>query len=54
MLTISYDPIMNAMAKNMKSKFDEYWGEVNKMNKVLFITFVLDPYFKLNFLSFVL
>lgn len=51
-ITIFDDPIMNVVAKSMKSKFDKHWSDVNKMYKILFIVLVLDLQFKLNFSIF--
>ncbi|XP_022862035.1 uncharacterized protein LOC111382328, partial [Olea europaea var. sylvestris] len=33
----------------MKIKFDKYWGNVDKMNKILIVAVVLDPRYKLEF-----
>lgn len=40
------------MASNMRLKFDKYWGSLDKMNKVLFLAIVLDPRYKLDYVSF--
>ncbi|XP_022850866.1 zinc finger BED domain-containing protein RICESLEEPER 1-like [Olea europaea var. sylvestris] len=45
------DPILSDMAKNMKTKFDKYWGSVEKMNKILIVATVLDPRHKLEFVG---
>lgn len=43
MLNKFEDPNMRSISKTMKSKFDKYWGDVNKMNKVLFIVVLVHP-----------
>uniref|UniRef100_M1DL36 Fatty oxidation complex alpha subunit n=1 Tax=Solanum tuberosum TaxID=4113 RepID=M1DL36_SOLTU len=42
------------MAENMKEKFDKYWGDTEKMNKMVFIPCVLDPRHKFSTLGFAL
>ncbi|XP_022896431.1 zinc finger BED domain-containing protein RICESLEEPER 1-like [Olea europaea var. sylvestris] len=46
------DPLLSDMAINMKSKFDKYWGSVEKMNKILIIAIVLDPRYMLEFVGY--
>ncbi|XP_075099895.1 zinc finger BED domain-containing protein RICESLEEPER 2-like [Nicotiana tabacum] len=48
------DAFLREMTKNMKEKFDKYWGDPHKMNKMIFISCVLDPRHKFNTLSFAL
>ena len=36
----------------MKSKFDKYYGDVDKMNYLIFISNILDPTDKLEYLEF--
>ncbi|KAL2906539.1 Zinc finger BED domain-containing protein RICESLEEPER 2 [Bienertia sinuspersici] len=36
-----------AMASSMKRKFDKYWGNVEKMNKFIYVASILDPHSKL-------
>ncbi|KAA0058495.1 zinc finger BED domain-containing protein RICESLEEPER 1-like [Cucumis melo var. makuwa] len=31
------------MAMNMETKFDKYWGSLEKMNKLMFVAMVIDP-----------
>ncbi|XP_070047084.1 zinc finger BED domain-containing protein RICESLEEPER 2-like [Nicotiana tomentosiformis] len=38
----------------MKEKFDKYWGDPEKMNKMIFISCVLDHRYKFDSVSFVL
>uniref|UniRef100_A0A803LLN9 Transposase n=1 Tax=Chenopodium quinoa TaxID=63459 RepID=A0A803LLN9_CHEQI len=39
----SLDENFKAMAITMKKKFDKYWGNVDKMNKLIYIAALLDP-----------
>ncbi|KAH0781183.1 hypothetical protein KY290_000781 [Solanum tuberosum] len=48
------DHVLAKMAENMKEKFDKYWGDTEKMNKIVFIPFVLDPRHKFSTLGFAL
>ena len=34
------------------SKYDKYWGSVERINKLIFIAVVLDPRYKLDYISF--
>ncbi|XP_028051265.1 zinc finger BED domain-containing protein RICESLEEPER 1-like [Camellia sinensis] len=47
----SLHPSLNVMAMKIKSKFDKYWGKIEKVNMLL-IFVVLDPYCKLRYVSF--
>ncbi|WOG81885.1 hypothetical protein DCAR_0101041 [Daucus carota subsp. sativus] len=38
----------------MKEKYDKYWGDVNKMNKLIYVVVVVEPRYKLEFLEFAL
>ncbi|KAM3269606.1 hypothetical protein P3S67_030488 [Capsicum chacoense] len=40
------------MASNMRKKFRKYWGTPDKMNKMIFISPVLDPRNKLEYVPF--
>ncbi|XP_070040363.1 zinc finger BED domain-containing protein DAYSLEEPER-like [Nicotiana tomentosiformis] len=42
------------MTKKMKEKFDKYWGDPVKMNKIIFISCILDPRYKLESVGYVL
>lgn len=35
------------MASNMKSKYDKYYGDINRMNIFLYVVIILNPQFKL-------
>ena len=43
---------MKNKATNMKTKFEKYWGEGEKINPLLYVAVVLDPQKKLRFLKF--
>ncbi|KAF7124301.1 hypothetical protein RHSIM_Rhsim12G0168900 [Rhododendron simsii] len=40
------------MARKMLTKFDKYWGKVEKINMLLMITIVLDPRYKFRYVKF--
>ncbi|KAL0712772.1 hypothetical protein Bca4012_019750 [Brassica carinata] len=40
-----------AMAVKMKAKFDKYWGNMENMNLVIFIACVIDPWYKMKYVS---
>ncbi|KAK3198394.1 hypothetical protein Dsin_021809 [Dipteronia sinensis] len=40
------------MASNMKCKFEKYWGSLETTNKLLIIVVVLDPRYKLQYVSY--
>ena len=48
------DPSKRAMAFSMKAKCDKYWGDPQKMNKLIFIGTVLDPRDKLEYMELIL
>ncbi|WOL01603.1 zinc finger BED domain-containing protein RICESLEEPER 2-like [Canna indica] len=41
--TRSDDSNVKGMGTKMKTKFDKYWGNVDRMNKIIFFVVVLDP-----------
>ncbi|CAI0403003.1 unnamed protein product [Linum tenue] len=43
-----------AQASVSSEKYEKYWGDVDKMNKLLYIAAVLDPRRKLRFIGFAL
>ncbi|XP_017244953.1 zinc finger BED domain-containing protein RICESLEEPER 2-like [Daucus carota subsp. sativus] len=45
---------MYEMGEKMFQKFNKYWGNPRKMNKFLFLSVVLDPRHKLQFLVYML
>ncbi|KAH0648272.1 hypothetical protein KY285_033520 [Solanum tuberosum] len=48
------DDLLGKIAKNMIEKFDKYYGTPNKMNKMIFISCVLDPRHKFVSVGFAL
>nr|XP_016439094.1 PREDICTED: zinc finger BED domain-containing protein RICESLEEPER 2-like [Nicotiana tabacum] len=50
----SDDTNLSKMEGKMKEKFKKYWGEPEKMNKMIFIASVLDPHNKLEYVGFAL
>ena len=46
------DRNLKEMAKNMNEKFKKYWGEPQKMNKMIFISSIFDPCNKLDYVPF--
>lgn len=45
---------LSSMARVMKDKYDKYWGRIEKMNMLIFISSILDPRTKFEYLEFVL
>lgn len=50
----SDDVDVSLMGEKMKEKYDKYWGDVNKMNKLIYVAVVVDPRYKLEFIEFAL
>ena len=48
----SKDPLLSVMARDMHEKFDKYWGEIEKLNLMMFVAIVLDLRYKLRFINF--
>lgn len=46
------DPNIATMSELMKKKFSKYWEDKEDLNSLLFITLILDPRYKVKFLSF--
>jgi hypothetical protein len=40
------------MANRMKVKYDKYWGDVEKINPLLFVASLLDPRYKMIALEY--
>lgn len=40
-----------AMAVKMKAKFDKYWGDMENMYLVIFVARVIDPRYKMKYVS---
>ncbi|XP_047259711.1 zinc finger BED domain-containing protein DAYSLEEPER-like [Capsicum annuum] len=53
-LIASEDTDLSNMARKMKEKFDKYWGDPIKINKIIFISCVLDPRYKLDSVAYAL
>ncbi|XP_075083479.1 zinc finger BED domain-containing protein RICESLEEPER 2-like [Nicotiana tabacum] len=53
-LIANEDTVLSEMAKKMKEKFDKYWGDPGKMNKIIFISCILDPRYKLESVGYAL
>ncbi|XP_063940304.1 zinc finger BED domain-containing protein RICESLEEPER 2-like [Daucus carota subsp. sativus] len=50
----SDDIDVSLMGERMKEKYDKYWGDVHKMNKLIYVAVVVDPRYKLEFIEFAL
>ncbi|CAN1142014.1 Zinc finger BED domain-containing protein RICESLEEPER 2 [Linum perenne] len=50
----SSDYQLSSMASKMRRKYEKYWGDIEKMNKFLYIAVVLDPRRKMGFVVFTL
>lgn len=48
----SGDMLLSNMAQRMKVKYDKYWGDIEKVNKLLFVAIALDPRYKLVVVEF--
>jgi hypothetical protein len=47
---LSFDNILSTVVISMRSKYEKYWGSMDKMNLMLYIAFVLDPRYKMKIL----
>ncbi|KAG6499517.1 hypothetical protein ZIOFF_039306 [Zingiber officinale] len=45
------DPSLQEVAKRMESKFKKYWGNLEKVNKLVFLGHILDPHYKLQMIG---
>jgi hypothetical protein len=48
----SSDPLLGAMARRMKVKYDKYWGDFVEINRLLFVAVILDPRYKMATFEF--
>jgi hypothetical protein len=48
----SDDYLLSSMTIKMKMKYDKYWGDLEKINPLLFVASVLDPRYKMIILEF--
>ena len=46
------DFVLYKMATSMKNKNDKYWGSIHNLNNLLLISVILDPYYKLKYVTF--
>ena len=48
------DSLLKRMAEGMKMKYEKYWGNIEKMNLLLFVTVVLDldPRYKMKYIVY--
>jgi hypothetical protein len=42
-------PFISAMGKDMKLKYEKYWGNFMNMNGLIYFGVILDPCFKMRF-----
>jgi len=42
------------MSERMKKKFSKHWEDKEDLNNLLFIALILDPHYKVKFISFFL
>ncbi|XP_019184686.1 PREDICTED: zinc finger BED domain-containing protein RICESLEEPER 2-like [Ipomoea nil] len=47
---VETDGAVKRMGTNMKAKFEKYWGDINKMNCMIFFENILDPRDKLEYM----
>ncbi|XP_016467067.2 zinc finger BED domain-containing protein RICESLEEPER 2-like [Nicotiana tabacum] len=53
-LIANKDTVLSEIVKKMKKKFNKYWGDPGKMNKIIFISCILDPRYKLETVGYAL
>lgn len=53
-LVSSDDLDMCLIACRMKEKYEKYWGDPGKINLLIFIDIVLDPYYKLDYVEWMI
>ncbi|XP_024026800.1 zinc finger BED domain-containing protein RICESLEEPER 2-like [Morus notabilis] len=46
------DSMLSSMAVSMKKKYDKYWGNVENINYLLSVAVVLDPRYKMDYLTY--
>ncbi|XP_028117184.1 zinc finger BED domain-containing protein RICESLEEPER 1-like [Camellia sinensis] len=46
------DKLLSTMAQNMKEKFEKYWGNGEKINLLVYVAVLLDPWKQLRYLKF--
>lgn len=50
---LSDDDVLVDLARQMKSTSNKYWGNIGKMNMMLYIVVVRDPHHKFSYVLFV-
>ena len=50
-LSVAKDSTICSMARSMRTKFDKYWGNSDRVNHMLFLGTVLDPRYKLEYVE---
>ncbi|KAJ1417892.1 hAT-like transposase, RNase-H fold [Sesbania bispinosa] len=48
------DGSISSMAQKMKTKYDKYWGNPDKLNMLSLIALVLDPRYKMKFIHWLI
>ena len=48
----SEDFLLGSMVASMKKKYDKYWGTIENVNTLLLVAIVLDPRYKLDYVTF--
>ncbi|XP_054817609.1 zinc finger BED domain-containing protein RICESLEEPER 2-like [Prosopis cineraria] len=48
----NHDSLLCDMAKSMLTKYNKYWGNLEKLNLLLVVAVVLDPRYKMKYLQF--
>jgi hypothetical protein len=48
----SGDYVLSAMTEKIKTKYNKYWGDLDRVNLMLFVVVVLDPRTKLDSLDY--
>jgi hAT family C-terminal dimerisation region/Domain of unknown function (DUF4413) len=53
-LRASNDVELSAMTNKMTGKYEKYWGNIEKVNSLIYVAVILDPRHKLEFVEFTL
>ncbi|KAL5564723.1 hypothetical protein UlMin_027887 [Ulmus minor] len=53
-LALTNDTLLLDMVSNMKKKFNKYWGNLDNTNLLLYVAAVLDPRYKLGYITYCL
>jgi hypothetical protein len=48
------DHVISTMGKDMKLKYEKYWGNFMNMNGLIYFGVILDPCFKMRFFEYIL